>query len=299
MTIGVYASMPHYKLWAETLAAASGLDWEPIERDQLHLWDDGPILVASYIDSQKLDPNRHTIWLTEHGVGQSYLHINGGRYMSYAGGRGRTHVDLYLPPGEYAAGLERATRPRAKIVKVGLPILDGMVAERDGGPVFVWHWACGACLESGSAWDDWAKVVLPLADRWPGAAMHAHPRNLAVRKAATAAGWRWVDTWQEVVQHASVVIWDNTTVGYLAALLDISTVLLNGARWRWDVHHGLRFYEALPGPLLLPGNDLVQAIDDTLSGVLEADWADVRQAVRPQVCAPDDGWQQAMADLAH
>lgn len=295
-TVGVYASRVHYRQWAEAVAVASGLPWVTLERGDIKAHD-GAVLVASHRDSVAVKRyGAEVITLSEHGVGASYLRGR-GRHPGYSGGNSRGHIGCYLAPGHYSAALELATRPKATVIRVGLPILDGIVALRDGGPAGTFHWRAPVVPESGSGWDEWAPVLLPLAGRWAGASMTAHPRLEGAREAAQAAGWRWQTDWRELLAHANVVVWDVTSVGFMAAVLGIPTIALDSARWRPEVDHGLRHGPSaiIPGLRLRPGDDLAAAVDAVLAdpalGLQNVD------AVRDAVCAPQPGWQQAYSEF--
>lgn len=231
--------------------------------------------VASHNDAH-LVRGRRCIYL-EHGAGQTYAPGEFG----YAGARGLDHVVLFLAPGEHVATKWRAAYPQALVESVGCAALDRHVqnpGHRTSLTVaFTFHWNCGVCPESRTAFDHYAKalphVVDDLRARGVRVIGHAHPRIVARLKPWWEGhGVDVVDEWDDVLDQVAVLVADNTSAMYEAAALDIPIVVLNAPWYRRDVEHGLRFWSHVPGRMVDDAGDIVDEVlrapDDLTSRVL-------------------------------
>src|SRR5574338_370196 len=82
-----------------------------------------PVLVASHGDVRRMrSQGRTRIAYIEHGIGQSY----GAGHGSYAGGRDRDDVSLFMMPNRYSADLWKAAYPQAQVEVIGSPHLDSL-----------------------------------------------------------------------------------------------------------------------------------------------------------------------------
>jgi hypothetical protein len=208
----------------------------------------GPrVLVASYSDYLRCAGNRRVV-LVSHGAGQSYagdpsLSRNG----SYAGGDGLDAVDLFLVPGPHPAQRTRARYPHTPVVEVGCPALDrwltgGRPWEREPGPVVViaFHWNCGGG-EAGTAFRHYVPALNLLTRTGWEVLGHCHPRaRNYVEPEYRRAGIRWA-SYEEVMSRASVIVVDNSSIGFEVAATGRPVVWLNAPWWRRNPGHGLRF----------------------------------------------------------
>jgi hypothetical protein len=252
-----------------------------------------PVIVAGFADLRSV---RHRpVCLMEHGAGQTYVGVRDG---AYAGGRGRDRVDLFLCPSGRVADRNRDAGA-VNVEVVGSPRLDVLWLERqkfertrDGNRVAVsWHWDCGLAPETGSTWDEWRDVV----PGWVGAARcqvlgHGHPKMWPrLSKWWRRLGVEPVQDWVSVVRRADVFVCDNSSTMFEACAVGLPVVVMNGARYRRGVEHGLRFWEhAGMGPQISPGDDVWQAVEQAKSYGLVQGWvaADVYEH-------PPDGSGQA------
>ncbi len=206
------------------------------------------VVVASWKDLEKVRNTRPQI-LSEHGIGQTY----GNSHVSYAGGRGRENVRLFLCPNELVAQKNRRAWPQARIVVIGYPKMDefytvprrGFKKTEGGSPVVAmsFHWDCTVCPESRSAFGYYQSAVLELAEKYKVIG-HAHPRI-----------WNQLSSWyrehgieavrefEDILRRADIYCVDNSSTLYEFASLDRPVVVMNAPWYRRTVHHGIRFWE--------------------------------------------------------
>lgn len=211
---------------------------------------DRPTLVASFGDLRRMrDAGRSHVALIEHGIAQSY----GGdpdwaHRSSYPGGRGRD-ADLFLHPNETSAARDRAMYPEARVEVVGCPKLDGL-PEREPGPgpvvAVAFHWD-GAMPELRWAWPRFRHALVRLAAKYTVIG-HGHPRAMAdLAPWYRRAGIEVVADFGDVCRRADLLVFDNTSAGFEFASTGRPVVVLEPYHYRRGVHHGLRFWDAVPG----------------------------------------------------
>lgn len=233
--------------------------------------------------------------LAEHGAGQSY----GGdpqsaRHPGYAGGDGRENVILFLCPGESCASRNSARWPDADVVGIGNPRLDDLrqipSTNHPATIAFAFHWSAGVCPESGSAWYQF-RDHLDLLGEHHRLIGTGHPRGFQ-----EMADWYEkhgiipVEDFELIVAEADLLVADNTSVMYDWAALDRPVVALNAPEWRKHIHHGLRFWDSVPGPQVDEPADLFHAVehaDDKTSRKLRA------HAARAAYTYPDHAAERA------
>ena len=225
-----------------------------------------PVLVAGFVDVRAM--RGRPVALVEHGAGQTYEGLVDG---SYAGGRGRGRVSLFLCPSERVAERNRAVYPQAVSAVVGSARLDVLwkareefERHRDGKRVAVsFHWSCGLMPETGSGWQAFSSDVTRLAGHGQWQLLgHGHPRHWSrLSKWWQRLGVECVSEWLSVVRRADVYLCDNSSTMFEACALNLPVVVLNAPQYRKDVEHGLRFWEfANMGPQVEPGGSLAAAI---------------------------------------
>jgi UDP-N-acetylglucosamine:LPS N-acetylglucosamine transferase len=155
------------------------------------------------------------------------------------------------------------------VFEVGCPKLDPYVTRspRPAGspPVVVtsFHWDAKVCPETGSSFRFYSNAIAALARGARYRVMgHGHP--LAMRELR-----RWynrqripvIETFDEVLEVADVYITDGSSTLYEAAAAHIPVVVLNSPKYRRDVEHGIRFWEASTvGPNVNAPLDLAPAV---------------------------------------
>lgn len=211
-------------------------------------------LVASWQDMQPLRGLTKFIYV-EHGSGQQY----GGdpksaHWAGYSASGGERHQGCigYICPSDAVA----ARWTRAPAVAVGCPALDPWHVNADraldaepGTVGFVFHWPCLVAPEANTAFWHYAPVLREVVE------------NL------NAQGWRcfgtghpkWEGSLDGPLRNAGfavnptssllceVLIVDNSSVAFEGASLGRHIVNLNAPAYRRDVHHGLRFWDHVPG----------------------------------------------------
>lgn len=218
-------------------------------------------VVASIQDHRAARSRRCKTIFVEHGAGQTYCGVPGRACLSgsYAGGRGREDVLLFICPNEEVASANSATYPAARTAAVGCPALDSWHQDpllRPAGDrlrlVISFHADLNICPETRSALE-WYRPFFPELKMWAdGSGIelvgHAHPRALGVaREAYAEAGIPCVTSIVEVLATAVVYLCDNSSTLYEVASLDRPVIALNAPWYRREVHHGLRFWDAVPG----------------------------------------------------
>jgi len=260
MTIDAFMSQPHYRTHLEPI-------WDALdesERGEFYLGSAlasradqlpngalrraGPrVLVASYSDYLRCAGSRRVVYC-QHGSGQSYADDPSlARNGSYAGGDGLDAVDLFLVPGPHPAQRTRARYPHTPVAEIGCPALDCWLTgdrpwEREPKPVvaIVFHWNCTGG-EAGTAFRHYVPALNLLARSEWEVLGHCHPRARSfVEPEYHRAGIRWA-SYNEVMSRASVIVVDNSSIGFEIAATGRPVVWLNAPWWRRDTAHGLRF----------------------------------------------------------
>lgn len=291
MVIDAYASLPHYArhllpIWHALEPEVRGTFWAP---DSASSWGvpvtaqhPGPsqlMMVASHLDAMQMAP-RPLVYV-EHGAGQTYGGIasdeRAAMSPSYAGGADHERVVLFLCPSERVAAAWRARYPAARVATVGSPVLDRWtgpdrqsITVRDtwDAPVvaMTFHWECGLCPETTSAWRHYDSVLPALAREDSFSLLgHGHPRIWPTIERR----WDSLDVAStpdpdRVIAEADVLVADNTSLLYEFAAAGKPVVVLNAPWYRRDVHHGLRFWDAVPGEMVDGPDDLAAAIHRAL-----------------------------------
>lgn len=273
MRISVYASEPHFAAHMQPVwqaipegrrgifgaPAAVGRTLEVATVARMPPMKDA-VLVAGYGDLRRVRP-RAAVYM-EHGAGQTYT----GRrpHNSYAGGPDRQNAGLLLCQSERVAAINEQAHPTIPTVVVGCPYLPPPRQVSGVGTVAIsFHWESGVCPEARGAWRHYA-AGLPDAIRGMQAAGlevlgHGHPRLWpTIWPFWRRLGVEPVREWGEVLARADVFAVDNSSAMYEAAAVGLGVVAMNAPWFRRDVHHGLRFWDQIPGPQIdgpdgLPG----------------------------------------------
>lgn len=259
--IHAFGSRPHYldhlePIWYRLAQDLRGT-WH-VKLPPAHQRPGGVWMVASYDDARALAGQR--VVYVEHGAGQTYAPEPGARreQRGYSGGPGLDHVALFVCPSATVAARWTARYPRARVAVVGCPKLDVHHRRADPPPdpptvAFTWHFNSPSGIpEAQSALGHYQRH---LSATWAalGAAgvtvvASGHPR---VRKRLQRLYGRlgvaveWSDA--ALLRTAHLLVADNTSLLYEFASLDRPVVVLNAPTYRRHVHHGLRFWDQVPG----------------------------------------------------
>jgi CDP-glycerol glycerophosphotransferase (TagB/SpsB family) len=86
----------------------------------------------------------------------------------------------------------------------------------------------------------------------------------------------------DVLAEANVYVCDNSSTIYEFAALNRPVVVLNASYYRRDVHHGLRFWEDVPGIQVNKASDLQDAIQEAVENdTFEAERKRITEKVYP------------------
>lgn len=265
MRLNVYGSQPHYLDHIRPIFRALEPDWQglvfkPTSLPRAYNRSNAPVtIVASGVDAQTL--RGCDLIYVEHGAGQSY----GGdersaRSQSYSGGDGLEHVSMFVCPNEAVARRWSKRYPDAETVVVGCPRLDeldicGVRKPWPAEPVLGWsfHWNCRLVPETMSARPHWSPSMPMLtslaADLGFAQVMTSHPK--AAREGEIMAhrlGLQYTADASKFLAEIDLLVCDNSSLMYEAAALGRRVIALNAPWYRRDVHHGLRFWDRIPGP---------------------------------------------------
>lgn len=252
------ASQPHYREHLQPIADELGGTF--VSRLEAS-YGKGLLVVASQRD---LFVGRRPAVFVEHGAGQTYSDANPG----YPGGEHRENVRLFVCPSERVADLNRQRYPEARYAVVGCPKLDRYAGRRLHGQevAVAFHWPCGVSPEAGTAYPHYSGALYGLVSRFGRVLGHGHPRVMdALTGPYRAAGIEPVLSLEEVFERASVLVVDNSSIGWEAMALGIPVVWMNAPWYRRHVEHGLRFWEfADAGVQVNEPEELIDGIEEAL-----------------------------------
>jgi len=194
-------------------------------------------------------PNLRVVFF-EHGCGLSYNRTQN----SYAGARNRPHVDTFIFPNEISASKQRAVHPDRRIEVIGSsPRLDpwaNNLPKMSSPPVVAlsFHWECQVVPETRSSWYWYRKRLDTILDQGWTVIGHGHPRIIDTCELIyNQYGIEVVRNFDDVMKRADVYCVDNSSTLYEFAATNRPVVVMNCPRYRQSAHHGLRFWDHLPG----------------------------------------------------
>lgn len=276
MRLNLYASLGHYAehlwpIWEQLPAEHRGAAWSacdgswwgrPVAGSADLDANPGPVLVASHGDAASATTRGRPLVYVEHGAGQTYGgDQNGAGAPGLSGSTDPTmrRVLLFVCPSDTVASRWRQLYD-VPAVAVGCPKLDDWHitggAKSDGlMPTTVavtFHWDCSLVPETMTAWPEYDHVLPALAtwchDHDVLLLGHGHPRiwpRIARRWAAL--GIASTAHLSDVLDHADVLVADNTSAMYEFASLGRPVIAVNAAGYRRHIEHGLRFWSHVPG----------------------------------------------------
>lgn len=269
MIVSAFASEPHYARHVRPILEALPSEIRGDVHTAPHEVPPGPVIVGAYRDAHRMAA-RDLIYV-EHGAGQTYSGADAEQSRSYAGAEGVAFesVRLFICPSARVAQLwaHEYTTPCAI---VGDPSLDAPLRRfLPAGPEMAvaisFHYdADKVCPEARSALRQYLPALPGIVHelrRWGWTVLgHSHPRTAGIAATMWAGmGVPFVDL-DEVWARASVYAVDNSSTLFEAAALGKPTVAMNCDHYRKDVHHGLRFWDLIPGAMIDGPAELVDAI---------------------------------------
>jgi hypothetical protein len=220
---------------------------------------DDVVMVAGFIDIERV-PRHRTIYV-EHGAGQSYVDAP-RRFRPYYPHSPSTHpatVIGYISPRPQVASMWG----RASFA-AGCPAVDEIVRTEAWPPdvAITFHWTPpGVAPEAWSARefyeDAMGGIVSVIRDHGMNVIGHGHPRDRDVKERWEQLGVEYEPDVDKVLSRAGLLIADNTSVMYEAAVIGIPVLALNAPWYRRDVEHGLRFWRHVPGVQINHPDDLL------------------------------------------
>lgn len=310
--VDLFASQSHYaehlrpiwdalpdELRGQSWSASRGAWWgERSPRPLHHHVLDRLTLVAGWTDAARCAGR---LVYVEHGTGQTYRELRD--HPSYSGGVHRAaDVAGYLCPSEQVARRWLARGGHAHVV--GCPKLDRWLPSpprpQSRTIAITAHWDCRLTSETRAALPHFtargrlaATVARWQRDGWHVVG-HAHPRaRAAARQLWTSMGVEFEPDAAAVLERASLLVADNTSLLYEHAALGRPVLVLNAPWYRRDVEHGLRFWSHVPGQQI-DGPDELDALD--VAHYVDADpsWF-VREVAVGHAYAVRDGTSAARA----
>lgn len=256
-SVDLATSYPHYRehllpIWENLPAEYRGTDWG----DQRRGYNDRTVLVAGYADIERSPYNKFIY--VEHGAGQSYNDISKGADAHYSGGNGHQHTAGFLCPNADVADRWRNRYQSKPAFAVGCPRLDpwhrGDREEGDEHTVAItFHWDAlfTGVPETQSAFGHYREAIIEAVRVWSNQGWtvlgHHHPRYPALGEfwklpEMREAGVEPTPDVVDVLDRATVLVADNTSLQAEFMSLGRKIVWLNHPAYRREVQHGGRFW---------------------------------------------------------
>ena len=240
-----FASRQHYARHLQPVADVLGL---PVLRRIPKGPPPSHVVIAGASDLDKLRRTSR-VALAAHGAEQTYLGLD---HRSWAGGRHRDKVSLFICPRQEVCDLNLARYPDAQAAAVGCPALDCHVdraAPTSPLVVFTFHPSYAVAQqipELRSAFDHYRsaipETVEALRSEGVDVVGHWHPRSPGTRNFWRSIGVQAVEDWNALLGRLTVLVADNTSALPEAMAVGASAVFLNTPDYRRNVEHCGRFW---------------------------------------------------------
>ncbi len=308
MRIAALSTFVHY--WSHLHPIVDVLRDRGHEVDDLTTWRNSPW--ATFIHPKDILAVKPDMWIVagktdadhvapqpcvyvEHGAGQSYESDDRTRsHPSYSTGI-IPNAALYLCPNFFVQARRQRVHPEAAAVVVGSPRLDQYPIGKHAGVdystvAFAFHWNAELIPETMGVLDLFLPHATTIALRLRRAGFlpvaHAHPRIAKrARWHLERHGFEWWDV-DDVMTKAAVLVADNTSLLYEFAHVDRPIVVMNHPEYRRHVHHGLRFWEFIPGEQV---DDIENVVDAVLRAAREDPAVDARRRCATLTFPVQDG----------
>ena len=263
MKLDFYASQPHYldhmkPIWDNLNSKFKGkfIITENIEEYakllKLNYCIEEPreviTLVSSYGDYKN---TKKEVIFMEHGIGFTFSN----NHPSYAGGKGKDRVVLFLNQHTITQIKNQKAYPLSKQEIIGVPKTDQYInlipVPKDKPTICLsFHWNCKVSPETTSAFSHYASVIPKLnKNKEFNLVFHGHPHdNKKWEKYCTKNNIKRIKTFDEVIKTADVYVADATSTSYEFAVTGKPVIILNAPWYRKNIHHGIRFWDYIPGP---------------------------------------------------
>lgn len=240
-----------------------------IPADPYHGYIDyeGPYMVANHGNMKEVLKSEMPCIHIEHGCGLTYTGGNDSPSMFPLHKLGR-FANVIIVPGSNLADRYRRAYPQSQVFAVGSPKMDKwcnrtVTVPTDYTVCFSTHFNRSKRPEATSTFSHYLPVLPELAQHFKGRIIgHAHPHIWdEVKPVYEEHGIEPVQDFEEVLSRAHVYLTDSSSTLYEAALAGLRVVALNAPWYRRDVHHGLRFWDHIPGLQCDNPEDLIDCIE--------------------------------------
>jgi hypothetical protein len=205
---------------------------------------DNIALVSSWGDYRK---TRGDVIFMEHGIGNTYSNNN----PSYAGSPGKDRAVMFLNQHDIVQQKNLKTYPNAVNVIIGTPKMDKVQVRHIEGNIVClsFHWDCTVVPETRSAFAYYKPIINKLSrSKKYKLIMHAHPHiNGTWQQQFKNLGVEFYENFADVLRIADLYAVDNSSTMYEFAAAGRPVLALNCPFYRKNVHHGIRFWDYLPG----------------------------------------------------
>lgn len=261
MQVDLVAEHQHYydhllQIWEALPPNIKGINHGVTGNRTVNIVGDTRVLVAGYSDVIRY-PTRPVIYV-EHGAGQSYLGLPTSvapHYSPLTRTKQHRNVVAFICPNDEVANRWTGNYDRPAFA-VGCPKLDPWHAKLRGEPeprtvaiTFHWNppasvWTVVPELQSGFAF--YWPALRDATARWRADGWtvlgHAHPRAPEVTDFWRSEGVEFINESAQLLDRATVLIADNTSVQAECMSLGRGVVWLNHPAYRREVEHCGRFW---------------------------------------------------------
>jgi hypothetical protein len=206
----------------------------------------------------------------EHGIGHQYSNNNAG----YAGGAGKDRAILFLNQHHITDERNLKTYPNVPHAIIGTPKMDKVqrtgwtVHKRKPVVCMSFHWDCKVSPETRSSYPFYKKMI-PILYKLKkdfDFVLHAHPKNgFQDEVKHDFPEITFIDKFEDVMKIADVYVIDNSSTMYEFLVTGKPIVVLNCPYYRFDVNHGIRFWDYIGGMQVNRTKDLIPTILDTIA----------------------------------
>lgn len=235
-------------------------------------------LVSSFGDKRLC---KGPVVFMEHGVGFTFSN----RHTSYAGGKERENVVLFLNNHQMVEDRNKLYYPNAHHAIIGTPKLDNIPkSNTDGKTVCIsFHWPATVAPETGTAYN-YYRDIIPIINANPdiNLIMHGHPTGFGSwQESIRMPEIPMYEYFTDVMRIADIYVNDASSTMYEFAATGKPVIVLNAPQFRRSVNHGLRFWEYVPGPQV----DYPEDLEDMILRVLNnpTEFEDLRIAAVEKV----------------
>lgn len=222
------------------------------------------VVVAAFSDLEFMRPRLCA--LVNHGSGQTYWgDPKTYRHPSYSGGMNRERVTLYVCPNEMDAARNLYFYPGAEAIVAGLPKVIPNNKDGRDAIAFSFHWDGHLIPEMRWAFPHFGSAVKAISKQYKVIG-HGHPRVwLFLKDWYEEVGIEPVANFDDVCRRALLYCADNTSTLYEFTLTGRPVLVMNAPWYRKNVHHGLRFWNLVPGVQIDDPSWLQKGVDLALS----------------------------------